>query len=1278
MCFLLTVERETLENVPNILTYQTVIETEVAGYLVRQWLASNLYDRISTWPFLTVIEKLWISYQLLYAMREAAARDIAHGDLKCENVLVTTSLCVYITDLASSFKPDYLPLDDPTDFSLFFDTSGRRTCYIAPERFYESLSDLSGKPKRKSQDTPPEQRHLEELGIFRPNGKITEQMDVFSLGCVLAELWREGKPMFTLIQLYKYRSGNLDISNTLAEIPHDGMRQLLRRMLQRDPKHRPNFDQILADAHGTVFPVSFGDFLHLYLVDIQRPPPQSDMMRDSFQNTLAARALEPDDRIEKLYEDWAAITVFFGNTGRPTGRTVAAGIAIPNIHMEPILPVCETVQDTTPLILLDVILANVRFCMRPSVRLHAIELILHLAWGWLSDDTLLDRVLPLLVALIEDSSALVRSRTVYALSVVITCIERVSVGNVGLVLEYLMPKVGPLAEDPSQMVRCMYAEQLDSYSTNSLRLLALEHQWHVDATMSFDTDVGNLQSWFTQQVATLLSDSDVNVRCAILARSYEISVFLGQRVSTFVPILENLAADPDWRVRTSVLDAAPAFAEVIPAETIYPLVLAGQTDSNEAVVVHALRATAQFVCRALVDRIAVYQLFRVVGFFCHPCAWIREASIGIIVAAARQLPEEDVWTRLYPAVRPLLLSDITALDEPSLWASVSPPLKRELFHGLYSVPAPETLDESAERAVNIVKALRGHESCTPTEETKLKALAWYFAAIKKRESADNSDMPPVQDMQGVTPQTVFFGAPGPSTVHSAFLRQVAQRRIAEHAQAEHTPNEPRACETIEPQTAPAEVQKTPPSNVSLQGIQDKTKDTRKSVLSSEPALLTPFRGPPPPTATAAMSFATAQAHSDAPSEALSISQVFGAQGGPFSSTYEGSDPYVMAHLELVYNSVMQRDVQQAERTQAQNSSNARPHGTLIAALEEHQGTINAIAIAPDHAFFVSGDACGTIKVWDTARLEKNVTSWSRITYAAQNGAITAVLVLAGTHCVASTATDRSIHVWTVISSGTGIPRYGVPQLVQSTTLDGEYAMCMVQLAGNPSPLLAVGTSRGCIRIIDVRSMDTVSVLENDAAHGAVHSLVLDRERNWICAGMGSGALALWDLRFHLRVDVWKVASAPVSASVLHPSDDRCIIFSGDTVGIFDLSQGSIAGDLPEPQRANACPLYASRTGYANDAGFVITGSDRIRFCDLAHPEQSVSLGNPVPTNGSSTGTIETFSQKDGAVQQPSMHATQASHAPTNHADLISAISVIERPYRCIVAGDRSGSVRVWE
>jgi phosphoinositide-3-kinase regulatory subunit 4 len=109
-----------------------------------------------------------------------------------------------LTDFSSAFKPTYLPLDDPSTFSLYFDTSSRRTCYIAPERFYAADSDIAKK------------KEGQEFG--KRDGKITEEMDVFGLGCVLAELWMEGTPPFTLSQLFKYREGEYNIESYLAEI----------------------------------------------------------------------------------------------------------------------------------------------------------------------------------------------------------------------------------------------------------------------------------------------------------------------------------------------------------------------------------------------------------------------------------------------------------------------------------------------------------------------------------------------------------------------------------------------------------------------------------------------------------------------------------------------------------------------------------------------------------------------------------------------------------------------------------------------------------------------------------------------------------------------------------------------------------------------------------------------------------------------------------------------------------------------------------------------------
>lgn len=73
-------------DIPNVYNYQAFLETERAGYIIRQWIADNLYDRIrcvyyhgvddvclptcSTRPFLSLVEKKWIAFQLLSAMKD--------------------------------------------------------------------------------------------------------------------------------------------------------------------------------------------------------------------------------------------------------------------------------------------------------------------------------------------------------------------------------------------------------------------------------------------------------------------------------------------------------------------------------------------------------------------------------------------------------------------------------------------------------------------------------------------------------------------------------------------------------------------------------------------------------------------------------------------------------------------------------------------------------------------------------------------------------------------------------------------------------------------------------------------------------------------------------------------------------------------------------------------------------------------------------------------------------------------------------------------------------
>ena len=59
---------------------------------------------------------------------------MVHGDIRAENCLLTGWEWLQLADFAP-FKPVLLPDNDPTNFACYFDTSRRRTCYVAPERW---------------------------------------------------------------------------------------------------------------------------------------------------------------------------------------------------------------------------------------------------------------------------------------------------------------------------------------------------------------------------------------------------------------------------------------------------------------------------------------------------------------------------------------------------------------------------------------------------------------------------------------------------------------------------------------------------------------------------------------------------------------------------------------------------------------------------------------------------------------------------------------------------------------------------------------------------------------------------------------------------------------------------------------------------------------------------------------------------------------------------------------------------------------------------------------
>lgn len=355
---------------------------------------------VSTQPFLEHIEKKWLAFQLLIAVRECHAKDVYHGDIKSENVLVTSWNWLYLSDFSGSFKPVYLPEDNPADFSFFFDLSGRRTCYLAPERFL-------------SPGEPMEDRTT-----------VTWAMDIFSVGCVIAELFLE-TPMFNLSQLLNYKQGQTNPLQThLHKLEDPELRELVVHMIQLEPEARYSADEYLNFWRGKAFPDYFYNFLHQYMSLITDPTSGRAPITTGLDNLG-----EADDRIGRVYHDFDKIAYFLdyapdstskNNRGQCPPKSVHAslssfGATNHKRSAQLSLQKGRSHSEDGTFIFMTVVTSSMRNTARATARLQAIDLLLVFA-KHLPDSAKLDRILPFLYSAMLDPSEVVKLAALQAIA----------------------------------------------------------------------------------------------------------------------------------------------------------------------------------------------------------------------------------------------------------------------------------------------------------------------------------------------------------------------------------------------------------------------------------------------------------------------------------------------------------------------------------------------------------------------------------------------------------------------------------------------------------------------------------------------------------------------------------------------------------------------------------------------------------------------------------------------------------------------------------------------
>ncbi|KAK1092871.1 Serine/threonine-protein kinase [Friedmanniomyces endolithicus] len=665
-------QRSALAGIPNVLPYARIRETRTVGLLVRQYVHSSLYDRISIRPFLENIEKKWIAFQLLCALRDCHAREIFHGDIKTENVLVTSWCWVYLVDFAATFKPVYLPEDNPADFSYYYDTSNRRTCYLAPERFLAA-------------GQAPHESH-----------KVQWNMDIFSMGCVLAELFTE-TPTFTLSQLFRYRRGEYDPTVSLLNKVDDvHMRSLISSMIRLDPGERWHASDYLDEYKSKAFPLYFYQHLHVLMQELTDPT-------SGRKQTL-----------NKVYDDFEmlAVSLNYGDILSPTpqhpvrpARTLfPLQVDLPN-NRHAANSMLAATGDNGTFILLNVVTASLRSAGRAYSKIRACELLLAFAER-LPDEAKMDRILPYIMPLLDDSESMVLVAALRSLTQLLALVTVVSPVNSFLFTQYIFPRLQAFVKTNgfknNSIVRETYAACLASLAETASRFLDMMQALRAEGSLpssdkaegdgyaayhdAYDATRLEVLDAFEGQTKVFLTDTDTAVRRAFLTAVPSLCVFFGEvRASDIIlSHLNTYLNDPDWLLKCAFFRAIVGVAVYIGGASledfILPLMLQALADPQDFVVERALRSLASMAEFGLLQRPKTWELIDTIARFqLHPNVWIKEAAAHFVFAATTYLSIADGRTLVTPLIQPYLKVPVSILSESDLLDALKKPIPRTVL-----------------------------------------------------------------------------------------------------------------------------------------------------------------------------------------------------------------------------------------------------------------------------------------------------------------------------------------------------------------------------------------------------------------------------------------------------------------------------------------------------------------------------------------------------------------------------------------------------------------------
>lgn len=1179
------IERQSLmlRQLPNVLNYSKILYTDRAGYLIRQHLKTNLYDRLSLRPFLQEIELKFMAFQLLQILADIHMRDITHGDIKTENIMVTSSNWLILTDFSEYIKPKYLPEDNPGEYAFYFDTSQRRTCYLAPERF---------DTKRYNDETI---------------NKLEKEMDLFSLGCCLFELFTEGRPLFNLSQLFKYKNGENEALETIrSEIKDPVLQSLILDMIALNPEDRLSARTLLSKYKVTFFPETFYSFIYEYYRNMVQPAGLSNGNKTTMSLTLEERKRDLDTTVTKIFKDFSKICI----TGEyPLNKSdliidgdelsfVTDTIMINGVGQIKLQKFStmsgESVQNQSALLFLATLLHCLRNLINPKNKERCLEMILILS-QYISDTNKLDRVLPFVMFMVFDENSNVKALAIKVTAQLLLITETIYHTNANVFVDYILPRLNKICQSPQSdgYVRMVLANTLGHFATSAIRFHELSY------LLSFQSskvaEVNHLQNvrrkllrQFEEITTTLLTAPEPHVKEALLSNILPICHLFGKERTNDI-ILSHLITylnDKNSSLRISLIRSITGVSVLLGSvaleQYILPLLTQTLSDSEEAVVISVIQSLISFCKVGLLKSKYFYDIASEIAVLVlHPNFWVREYTMLLLIEMASKLSKPELYCMMYPIIKPFFEFDVEMTWE-SLLISSKKPVSRNVYNLLCSwtlrsskslfwkhLPT-KNVNSFGNNTVEFIsknfsvnnygfqtnfKPSKSHvtsianiEIPLTTEDKnwidKIKNVGlsetelWKLAALRPyvfRVSKMLSRKPETQsnEYDDILTERRVFGLP--QTVLFDIEAVDSSKEQNTHVILKHITSKDNISGKMK-YTSPHILQRP----IDMNGSLILTPKSHPVINSSSENVYIQFEPRTPPAS--------------AGSGKASLSS--GESKFKVTNSYNGHQNSIVEYLRSIDIKPPLKSFREFGESYMESALpfSFTEFNTLkfISSLSDHKpAPVTAVAANNYKPYIVTGSDDGFLKIWDLSKIEKGST-FKPVVNHELGSSIVDITFIANYDVFVVSANDGSINLFKINFKNhiTNREIQCIENLRHFTFKEAkEYGTSLSYTNDDSKPWIITVTNHGRIVMLDIRDMSVVHQIVISPVYGSVSTSSVSSDGHWLLCGTTHGALLLWNLTFKILVKSWCFGDeSPIRKVILFQKDSRKNEYSAIVTG----------------------------------------------------------------------------------------------------------------------------------